>query len=455
MPAKKVLLIRAHSATALGLGGLHSPLLEVSVISRLDEAVVELRRSRYDAVLLTEAAEDRQLVLLKSALDQMIEPPAILCPLGQPLAALRSALAAHDIAYKGIDEVSRGDLLAALDEIASTPQGANRGDSAAPAECGEMLIGESQAIQHIREVIRLIAARSCTVLITGESGTGKEVVARSLHSASGRASRPMVSVNCAAVPGTLLESEMFGHAKGAFTGAVAHRIGRFEQAHQSTILLDEIGDTPLELQAKILRVLQEKEIQKIGSSVSSKVDVRVLAATNRDLREEMSAGRFRHDLFFRLRVIPLHIPPLRERPEDIPPLVDHFLEKICRRERIGRKRVEPGVVSHLAEQPWPGNVREIEHAIERAIALTGDREVLDLWDFPPFCEVVPLRPGAAVEHDDATETINLEQTIAKLERALIDRALQRSRGNKARAAQMLGLKRSTLVSKVRALQMFA
>lgn len=455
MPAKKVLLIRAHPTTALGLGGLHSPMLEVSIISRLDEAVLALRRSRYDAVLLTEAAEDSHLALFKSELDRTIEPPAILCPLSQQLAALRSALAAHDIAYKGIDEVSRGELLAALDEIGSIPRSSTTGESAAPAEYGEMLIGESTAIQQIREVIRLIAARSCTVLITGESGTGKEVVARALHSASGRASRPMVSVNCAAVPGTLLESEMFGHAKGAFTGAVAHRIGRFEQAHQSTILLDEIGDTPLELQAKILRVLQEKEIQKIGSSVSSKVDVRVLAATNRDLREEMSAGRFRHDLFFRLRVIPLHISPLRERPEDIPPLVDHFLEKICRRERIGRKRVEPGVVSHLAEQPWPGNVREIEHAIERAIALTGDREVLDLWDFPPFCEVVPLRPGATVAQDDASETIDLEQTIAKLEKALIDRALQRSRGNKARAAQMLGLKRSTLVSKVRALHMFA
>jgi DNA-binding NtrC family response regulator len=185
-----------------------------------------------------------------------------------------------------------------------------------------------------------------------------------------------------------------------------------------------------------------------------KVDVRVLAATNRNLEEEMNAGRFRQDLFFRLRVVPLHIPPLRERPEDIPALVDHFLERICRREHIARKRVEPGVVAHLAEQPWPGNVRELEHAIERALALTGDREVLDLWDFPPFCEVVPLRPPAAVA-EDAHETIDLERTIAKLEKALISRALQRSRGNKARAAQMLGLKRSTLVSKVRAFQMTA
>jgi transcriptional regulator with GAF, ATPase, and Fis domain len=429
-------------------------MLEVHITRRLDEAVLELRRSRFDAVLLTESAEDSQLALFKSELDLMSEPPAVLCPRGDQTAALRAALAIQGIAYKGIEEVSRGELLTALDEIVSMPGRQAPAAAAAPG-ADVALIGESAAIGHIREVIRLIAARSCTVLITGESGTGKEVVARALHAASGRASRPMVAVNCAAVPAALLESEMFGHAKGAFTGAVAHRIGRFEQAHQSTIFLDEIGDTPLELQAKILRVLQEKEIQKVGSSAAAKVDVRVLAATNRDLRGEMSAGRFRHDLFFRLRVIPLHIPPLRERPEDIPALVDHFLEKICRRERIGLKRVESGVIAHLAEQPWPGNVRELEHAIERAIALTGDRESLDLWDFPPFCEVVPLRPCATVVEDGSHETIDLEQTIAKLERALIDRALQQSRGNKARAAQMLGLKRSTLVSKVRALQMTA
>jgi transcriptional regulator with GAF, ATPase, and Fis domain len=454
VPPKKVLSISVQS-TALGLGQLRSPMLEVSALGRLDAAVLELRRSRYDAVLLTQTAAESHLALFKAELDQMIEPPAVLCPLSEPLAALRSALDAHGIGYKGIEELSRGELLGALDEI-----GAMAGETtseAPPAGQGDdsLLIGESDAIQHIREVIRLIAVRSCTVLITGESGTGKEVVARALHTCSDRARRPMVSVNCAAVPAALLESEMFGHAKGAFTGAVAHRIGRFEQAHQSTIFLDEIGDTPPELQAKILRVLQEKEIQKIGSSTSMKVDARVLAATNRDLREDISAGRFRQDLFFRLRVIPLHIPPLRERPEDVPALVDHFLAKICRREHIGRKAVEPGVIAHLAEQPWPGNVRELEHAIERAIALSGDRESLDLWDFPPFCEVVPLRPAARAAEDGAGESIDLEHTIAKLERALIDRALQVSRGNKARAAQMLGLKRSTLVSKVRALQMSA
>ena len=455
MPAKKVLSIGVHPTTAQGLDQVRSPMLEVSAIGRLDAAVLELRRSRYDAVLLTQSAQDSHLAFFKSELEQMIEPPAVLCPLSEPLAALRSSLGAHEIAYKGIQEVSRGELLGALDEIGSVT-GRNGCESPVAEQSDDSpLIGESAAVRHIREVIRLIAVRSCTVLITGESGTGKEVVARALHTSSGRARRPMVSVNCAAVPSGLLESEMFGHAKGAFTGAVAHRIGRFEQAHQSTIFLDEIGDTAPELQAKILRVLQEKEIQRIGSSAPMKVDVRVLAATNRDLREDIGSGRFRQDLFFRLRVIPLHIPPLRERSEDIPSLVDHFLEKICRREHIGRKAVEPGVIAHLAEQPWPGNVRELEHAIERAIALSGDRDSLDLWDFPPFCEVVPLRPKAMVAEDGAGETIDLEHTVAKLEKALIGRAMQVARGNKARAAQLLGLKRSTLVSKVRALQMSA
>ncbi|MEX2301138.1 MAG: sigma-54 dependent transcriptional regulator [Bryobacterales bacterium] len=452
MSPKKLLLISPHPVAELGLGGARSPMLEIRSASRLQEGALELSQTRYDAVLLTEAAEDEDLAVFQSELSRMAEPPSVFCSLSEQTATLRAGLLALDISFRGIEDLSRGDLLAALDAAGSPA--VKPGPVPVPRAEGweQILIGESPAIQHIREVIRLIASRSCTVLITGESGTGKEVVARALHLASDRASRPMVSVNCAAVPAALLESEMFGHAKGAFTGAVGNRIGRFEQAHQSTIFLDEIGDTPLELQAKILRVLQEREIQKVGSSAPAKVDVRVLAATNRDLREEMNNGRFRHDLYFRLRVVPLHIPPLRERPEDVPALVDHLLEKICRRERMGAKRIEPGVVSHLAEQPWPGNVRELEHCIEQAIALSGEREVLDLWDFPPFCEVVPLRPYSGFLEDAASERIDLERTIAKLERALIDRALQRSQGNKARAAEMLGLKRSTLVSKVRALQ---
>src|SRR6185295_6706488 len=201
------------------------------------------------------------------------------------------------------------------------------------------LIGEHSSFQNIFEIIRLVAQRQVTVLITGETGTGKELVARAIHMASGRSQLPMVSVNCAALPETLLEAELFGHTKGAFTGASNHRIGRFEQAHRSTIFLDEIGDLPLEMQAKFLRALQEREIQRVGSSESVPLDIRVIAATNADLMTSVQQKKFRQDLFYRLNVLPVRVPPLRDRISDIPILVDHFLEKICRQERLGLKTV--------------------------------------------------------------------------------------------------------------------
>jgi transcriptional regulator with GAF, ATPase, and Fis domain len=312
----------------------------------------------------------------------------------------------------------------------------------------ETLIGNSPAMQRVRETIRLVAPRNCTVLITGETGTGKEVVARALHMASRRADHAMVSVNCAAVPSTLLESEMFGHEKGAFTGAIARRSGRFEDAHKSSIFLDEIGDMPMELQAKILRVLQEREVQRIGGSQVSKIDVRVIAATNRYLSTEIKGGRFRHDLFFRLRVVPLHIPALRERPEDIPVLVEHFLETTCRREGLAPRTITADALSHLAEQQWPGNVRELEHAIERAIALSGDRETLNLCDFSPYCDILPIET-CGQSPVDFTSGLDFEQVIGRIERSIIQQALRLAHGNQSQAAQMLRLKRSTLVSKVK------
>jgi transcriptional regulator with GAF, ATPase, and Fis domain len=366
----------------------------------------------------------------------------------------RGILSAHGIPCQPLLALSQDAIFDVLEsrERACGWQASDSENQTTPG-WEEPLIGQSAAMLRIKEVIRLVAKRTCTVLIGGESGTGKEVVARALHLASDRSRREMVSVNCAAVPATLLESEMFGHEKGAFTGATATRIGRFEQAHQSTIFLDEIGDMPLELQAKILRVLQEREFHRIGRTSPIRVETRVIAATNRDLEQEMASGRFRQDLYFRLRVIPLHIPPLRERTEDIPTLVDHFVEKVCRREGLGAKGLAPGVSEHLAEQSWPGNVRELEHCIERAVALSGERETLDLRDFPPFCDLVPSL--APLHPDVPGNTIDLAGIVGRLEKALIDLALQRSRGNKALAAQMLGLKRSTLVSKVKALQMCA
>src|SRR5580704_651909 len=225
-----------------------------------------------------------------------------------------------------------------------------------------LLIGSSPAMERTIEMIRLVASRRSTVLITGETGTGKEIVARAIHVASPRAHLPMVAVNCNALPENLLEAELFGHVKGAFTGAIQQRVGRFEQANRGTLFLDEAGDLPLDVQTKLLRVLQEREFQRIGSSETIRVDVRLIAATNVNLAEKVRQGKFREDLFYRLNVVPISVPPLRERPEDIPALARHFVEKICRIEEIAAPELAPETLARLKAFGWPGNVRQLENA---------------------------------------------------------------------------------------------
>ncbi len=266
----------------------------------------------------------------------------------------------------------------------------------------------------------------------------------------------MVAVNCAALPDHLLEAELFGHTKGAFTGAVNARVGLFEQAHRGTIFLDEIGEMPLQLQAKLLRVLQEREVQRIGSSEPVPVDVRVIAASNSDLLEAVANRRFREDLYYRLNVVALRMPPLRERVSDIPELAAHFLDKIARAGiRRNRKQLSPEALDLLMRYSWPGNVRQLEHALESAVALSGARMLLHPGDLDLPAET--LSPVMArLSALDVPETgINFEELIMGIERRLLERALAKSGGNKARAASMLHMKRTTLISKFKALEVCA
>lgn len=319
----------------------------------------------------------------------------------------------------------------------------------------ETLVGSSGAMRQVIEIIRLVSPRRSTVLITGETGSGKEVAARAIHAGSTRSGLKMVAVNCAALPDHLLEAELFGHTKGAFTGAVNARVGLFEQANRSTIFLDEIGEMPLQLQVKLLRVLQEREIQRIGSSEPVPVDVRVIAASNTNLLEAVANRTFREDLYYRLNVVALRMPALRERILDVPELVDHFLVKIAKQENAQPKQLSPEATDVLMRYAWPGNVRQLEHALESAVALSGNRMLLYPADFDLPAEAEsPVM--ARLSMLDVPETgINFEELIMGIERRLLERALVKSGGNKARAANMLQMKRTTLISKFKSLEVCA
>jgi transcriptional regulator with GAF, ATPase, and Fis domain len=335
-----------------------------------------------------------------------------------------------------------------------------RPPSAPPSEAWRrLLIGESRAMAPVLDTIRLLGARRSTVLITGETGTGKEVVARAIHAASPRAREAIVSVNCTALPEALLEAELFGHVRGAYTGAFQARKGRFEEADRGTIFLDEVGDMPIETQAKLLRVLQEREFQRLGSSELVKLDVRVVSATNASLEERIDRGRFREDLFYRLNVVPLHLPPLRERADDIPALVHHFIDKICRAEEIPLKTISRETLESLSEYPWPGNVRQLENTVERAVTMSGDRTTLHYGDFSlPVPKSTPLAaPPPTSDPAEAAPTVppqglDFEATVQRLEKTLIDQALRRTNGNKKQAADILRLKRTTLNAKLKSLE---
>jgi transcriptional regulator with GAF, ATPase, and Fis domain len=324
----------------------------------------------------------------------------------------------------------------------------------------EGIVGRSRAMRDLFQLLETVAGTTSTILITGETGTGKEVVARAIHHNSPRRGQRFVALNCSAIPETLLEAELFGHVRGAFTGAVGARQGRLEQAHRGTLFLDEVGTMSPALQMKLLRVLQEREFERVGDSQPVKVDARFIAATNSDLEKMVQQGQFRDDLYYRLNVIPIQLPPLRNRKEDIPLLVQHFLQKFAnQRVDAGAESPEPRAamsvsqqaMRHLMAYHWPGNVRQLENAIERAVALSAGRTQIEMPDLPTEVQSaseVSLSPDLSLPGDG----LDLDAYVGNIERELIYRALQKSEGNKGKAAKLLSLKRTTLVEKLKRIE---
>jgi two-component system response regulator AtoC len=304
------------------------------------------------------------------------------------------------------------------------------------------VIGKSPAVEQILQTVGKIAQTDSTVLISGETGVGKELVAKTIHAASGRRDRPFVKVNCAAIPEALAESELFGYERGAFTGAVTNKPGRFELAHEGTIFLDEIGDMPLQLQSRLLSVLQDKAIERVGGVKVIRVDVRVLAATNRDLQADVNAGRFRADLFYRLNVVPIRVPPLRERKDDIVPLLDHFLKKIASRQGKRAQRILPEVTAALLRHDWPGNIRELENTLERMV-LMSDSDTIGPELLPPELRI------ATEKCAPSTFKERVDDIVCTSEKQMIVDALNKTNQNRTKAAELLGISRRTLQNKIK------
>lgn len=329
------------------------------------------------------------------------------------------------------------------------------------SSAADAMIGQGPAMQEVYKAIGRVAHTDATVLVRGESGTGKELAARAIYQHSSRSQAPLMIVNCAAIPETLLESELFGHEQGAFTGAQSRRIGKFQQAHGGTIFLDEIGDIPLSIQAKILRVLQEKNFERLGSNDTIRVDVRVIAATNRDLERAIASGEFREDLYHRLNVVTIRLPPLRQRREDIPRLAEYFLTKLAEDLKVAKPVVSEDAMDLLRNYPWPGNVREFSHTLQRAMIFTHGYPI-QAADLSTVLQQHPeeIRQADTLREEDALCMLVArylasrggegahERLLAMVEKALLSEALRKTQGNQTHAARLLGLARPTLHAKM-------
>jgi two-component system response regulator HydG len=416
--------------------------LAFDVVPAEDErqAATLLAADVFDVVLsgLVTAAGDGLAVLETTQRLQPQTAVVVMTEAGDLPACVRAMRAgAFDVVSKPYDlDVLAATLGAALDARRALPL--------PPAPAREAVFGISPAARALGQLVNRVASTNATVLITGETGVGKEVVARALHAASARAAGPLVAVNCAALPEGLIESELFGHVAGAFTGATTDRGGRVREAEGGTLFLDEIGDLPLTLQTRLLRVTQERTVLPVGSRESHAVDVRFVAATNRDLAQLVRVGQFRQDLYFRLNVVPIEVPPLRARVEDIPLLAREFLAG-------GAHSISDAAMAVLRLHAWPGNVRELKHAIERMAILDRDG-VIDLDDLPER-----LRQGTAFQaltdvQPFGDENLDLARAVAEFERAFIARTLHKTGGNRSKAAQLLGIGRTTLLDKLKRLR---
>ena len=413
------------------------------------EAVRKIREKAYDAVLLdVRMAGMGGMEALARIREYNPAVPVLIMTAYSSVETAVSALksGAYDYLTKPLDlDVLRLTLERALDHVRLALENETLRQKLGQQAGGPEIIGQGRAMRELFSMINMVAPTEATVLVTGESGTGKELVARAIHAGSPRAAGPLVAVNCAALSETLLESELFGHEKGAFTGAERRREGRFMAANKGSIFLDEIGEIAQPIQAKLLRVIQEREIQRVGGDKPVGVDVRILAATNRDLKKEVEAGRFREDLYYRLNVVTLTVPPLRDRPEDIPILAQHFLARFAEKNRKRIKGFTPAAMDQLTRGAWPGNVRELENAVERAVILSvgeyvSEREL-------PLCQP---RESATREAEGAPSMAGLAGIpLDDVEREAILATLRETGGNKSEAARVLGITRATLHKKLK------